>query len=64
MWFTKGWLDTPIYRRADVGAGALIDGPAIVEQMDTTIVIEPGCVAEADDVGNLIIDVSGDFLMA
>jgi N-methylhydantoinase A len=61
VWFTQGWLDTPIYRRSDVGPGAHIDGPAIVEQMDTTIVIEPGCVAEADDMGNLIIDVSGDL---
>ncbi|MCK5276462.1 MAG: hydantoinase/oxoprolinase family protein, partial [Alphaproteobacteria bacterium] len=60
VWFTQGWLDTPIYRRSDVGPGALIDGPAIVEQMDTTIVIEPGCAAEADDMGNLMVSVGGE----
>jgi N-methylhydantoinase A len=60
VWFAQGWQDTPIYRRADIGAGALIEGPAIVEQMDTTIVIEPGCAAEADELGNLIVSVGGD----
>jgi N-methylhydantoinase A len=59
VWFSGGWRDTPIYRRSEVGAGAQIDGPAIVEQMDTTIVIEPGCQAEADAMGNLIVDISG-----
>ena len=60
VWFTQGWLDTPIYRRSDVGAGAVIDGPAIVEQMDTTIVIEPACQAKADGMGNLIVSVEGE----
>jgi N-methylhydantoinase A len=60
VWFAQGRQDTPIYRRADIGAGALIEGPAIVEQMDTTIVIEPGCAAEADELGNLIVSVGGD----
>jgi N-methylhydantoinase A len=60
VWFTQGWLDTPIYRRSDVGPGAHIDGPAIVEQMDTTIVIEPGCQAEADGMGNLVVSVGGE----
>ncbi len=57
VWFTEGWRDTPIYRRADFGPGAALDGPAILEQMDTTIVIEPGCTAEADDMGNLVVSV-------
>jgi N-methylhydantoinase A len=57
VWFTEGWRDTPIYRRTDIVAGARIEGPAILEQMDTTIVIEPGCTAEADELGNLIVSV-------
>jgi N-methylhydantoinase A len=60
VWFSGGWTDTPIYRRLDIGAGARIDGPAIVEQMDTTSVIEPGCVAEADGMGNLVVSVGGE----
>ena len=57
MWFAGGWRDTPIHRRAGLAPGARLDGPAIVEQMDTTIVIEPGCRAEADAMGNLVVDV-------
>ncbi len=55
VWFPDGWRDTPVYRRSGIGRGASLDGPAIVEQMDSTIVIEPGCRAEADALGNLIV---------
>jgi N-methylhydantoinase A len=58
VWFAQGWMDTPIYRRAGIGPGTKIGGPAIVEQMDTTIVIEPGCRAEADKIGNLVLGVN------
>ncbi len=57
VWFAEGWRDTPVYRRAALGPGSHIDGPAILEQMDTTIVIEPGCVAKADEMGNLVVSV-------
>jgi N-methylhydantoinase A len=57
VWFQRGWIDTPIYRRDDIGVGARIDGPAIIEQMDTTTVIEPDCTAEADAMGNLVVRV-------
>ncbi len=60
VWFTQGWQDTPIYRRADIAVGTELNGPAIVEQMDTTIVIEPGCAAVADALGNLIVSVEGE----
>lgn len=59
VWFEAGWRDTPIYRREAFSTGAAIDGPAIVEQMDTTIVIEPGCRAEADGIGNLVVTIGG-----
>ncbi len=57
VWFPAGWQETPVCRRAALGPDARIDGPAIVEQMDTTIVIEPGCRARADEMGNLVVDV-------
>ncbi|HEM45557.1 MAG TPA: hydantoinase/oxoprolinase family protein, partial [Alphaproteobacteria bacterium] len=57
VWYPSGWRDTPIYRRTELGRGSRLSGPAIVEQMDTTIVLEPGCTAEADDLGNLVVSV-------
>jgi N-methylhydantoinase A/oxoprolinase/acetone carboxylase beta subunit len=33
----------------------VIEGPAIVEQLDTTVVVEPGATATRDELGNLRI---------
>jgi N-methylhydantoinase A/oxoprolinase/acetone carboxylase beta subunit len=48
-----GFVGTPIYERARLPRGARLDGPAIVEQLDTTTVIPPGVTARVDDAGNL-----------
>ncbi len=58
VWF-DGWHETPVYWRDHLPADAVINGPAIVEQMDTTIMIEPGDRAEQDHDGNLIIILGG-----
>jgi N-methylhydantoinase A len=50
------WLDTPIYRRDDLAAGMYFHGPAIVEQADTTTVIEPGMTSRVDAFGNLLVE--------
>ena len=41
-------LDTPVYDRDALRAGTRLDGPAIVEQLDSTIVVPPGVTAEVD----------------
>ena len=57
VWFSDGWRDTPVYRREKLPASARFAGPAIVEQLDCTIVIEPGDRVEADKFGNLVVAV-------
>lgn len=47
-----------LYMRADLPAGSAIDGPAIVEQEDTTSVILAGWHARVDANGNLIVEVA------
>ena len=59
VWFETGWAETPVYRREQLPPGAALVGPAIVEQLDSTIVVEPGDRLEADARGNLIIVVAG-----
>ena len=54
VWF-DGWHETPVYWRDHLPLHAAITGPAIVEQMDTTILIEPGDVAVQDLDGNIIV---------
>ena len=55
--FNRGWFDTAIFERASLGRGAELAGPAIVEQPDTTVVIDPGATAVVDGLGNLVISV-------
>ncbi|MDD7185925.1 MAG: hydantoinase/oxoprolinase family protein [Ruminococcus sp.] len=49
---------TTIYERAELKAGDVIQGPAIINQMDTTIVIEPDCVGKVNDYGIIVIDIN------
>ena len=56
VWFDGGWQDTAIYARLDLPVGAEVAGPAILEQLDTTIVVDPGLKARVDDFGNLIVE--------
>lgn len=53
-----GWVETPIHRRDALMPGMTFDGPAIVEQSDTTTVIEPGMRARVDAYGNLLVEVA------
>ena len=56
VWFVAGgWVETPVYVREHLPAGACFDGPAIVEQLDCTTVIEPGDRVAIDAIGNLIV---------
>ena len=50
-----GWTACPCLDRERLGVGAVVTGPAIVEQPDTTTVIPPGHRARVDRVGNLVI---------
>lgn len=54
------WMDgreqaAVIYDRAKLRAGDVIPGPAIVCEMDSTTLIESGCVGTVDRVGNILI---------
>lgn len=48
-------LDTPIYDRSQLGAGAVVEGPAIFVQLDTTTLMLPGQYAEVHEFGSLIV---------
>jgi len=57
VYFDGGFQDTPVYQREALPSDAAFDGPAIIEQMDTTILVEPGDHVTSDNEGNLIIHV-------
>ena len=57
--FDNGPLDTAVYWRDYLPTNIEIAGPAIIEQMDCTTLVEPGDVARGDADGNIIIEVGG-----
>ena len=56
VWF-DGWQDTPVYWRDHLPLKIGLQGPAIIEQMDTTIVVDTGAKVTSDADGNLVIEV-------
>ena len=48
-------VNTPVYDGSKLGAGATIKGPAIIEEVTTTIVIEPKWTARLDASGSYLI---------
>ena len=61
VYFDGGWRATPIYWRDYLPIDFEIEGPAIIEQMDTTILIEPGDHVRGDDQGNILIAVGASI---
>ena len=53
--FADGPIDTPIYDRTRLGAGATIAGPAILTQLDATTLLLPGQTAEVHPLGSLVV---------
>jgi N-methylhydantoinase A len=52
----QGAVDVAVYDRAGLESGATFNGPAIVEQADTTTLLLPGWRARLDALGNLVLD--------
>jgi N-methylhydantoinase A len=50
------WHDTKVWSRLDLPTGAVIEGPAVLEQPDATIFIDPGLKASVDHLGNVIVE--------
>ena len=60
VWIGGRHWPTPVYDRTDLGTGCGLAGPAIIEQPDTTILIDPGLAGEVDEFGNLLLERTGD----
>ena len=56
VYFGGAWHETQIYDRLALPVGAVITGPAILEQPDTTVLIEPGLAGRVDAYGNTLIE--------
>lgn len=60
VWYpeTAAFTETTLYARDKLRSGMGFDGPAIVEQMDTTTLIPPGVTVRVDTLDNLILELA------
>jgi N-methylhydantoinase A/oxoprolinase/acetone carboxylase beta subunit len=58
-WFpeTRGWTESAVYDRYSLAPGSRLDGPAIIEERESTSVLPPGTSASVDEYANLIVTV-------
>jgi N-methylhydantoinase A len=56
---TDGTVDCPVYERGRLAPGAAIQGPAVIEDHESTAVIPPGASARVDDMRMLVITLKG-----
>ena len=55
---TDSWLNTRTYSRSKLLPGASMEGPAIIEQVDSTTVLPPDMSATVDELLNMVIEVA------
>ena len=53
-----GWIETPVYARNRLAAGTALSGPAVIEEMSSTTLLNPEQRARVDRIGNLVIKVN------
>jgi len=59
LWMDGREQDAVIYDRSKLKQGDRIPGPAIITEMDSTTLVESGCIATIDAVGNILINPEG-----
>lgn len=48
-------VPTPVHQRAQLAVGQVLDGPAVIEEEQTTVVVPRGYAAQLDGIGNLLL---------
>lgn len=54
-----GYIDSPVYRRESLTSGMKITGPAVIEQLDSTVVLTPGSDSEVTDDLHIVTRIKG-----
>lgn len=56
VWLAGAWHEAAVHARLELPVGAVIRGPAVLEQPDATTLVDPGLVARVDRFGNIIVE--------
>jgi N-methylhydantoinase A len=57
VYFGTEFIDSPVYDGTELGPGVTVEGPALIEEPFTVVVLAPGNVARLDEHGNYDISV-------
>jgi N-methylhydantoinase A len=55
-WRQTGWVDCALYERTTLGLGQEVEGPSIVEEYGSTVVIPKGWILRPDAYANLVLE--------
>lgn len=62
VFFDHQWHETKLYKRENLLSGHKINGPAVIIDKLSTIVVEPNCEAVITKKGDIIVSIGGDSL--
>jgi N-methylhydantoinase A/oxoprolinase/acetone carboxylase beta subunit len=54
VWFSGGWQEVPVWRRTDIASDTVVPGPAIIEEVYTTVLVAAGWTCRTASHGHLI----------
>ena len=54
---SEGYADVPVYDRYALGTGATIEGPAVIEERESTVVVSAAAAIRVDAASNVIVEV-------
>jgi N-methylhydantoinase A len=55
----RGYAEAPVYDRYALGAGATLEGPAIIEERESTVVVTAPAKIRVDDHSNVLVEMPG-----
>ncbi|XP_017914195.1 PREDICTED: 5-oxoprolinase isoform X3 [Capra hircus] len=59
-YFEGGYQETPVYLLGELGCGHKLQGPCLIIDSNSTILVEPGCQAEVTETGDIRISVGAE----
>lgn len=57
IYFGTGWRQTPLFKLEKLGYGHILEGPAIIMNGNSTVIVEPGCRALITKYGNIKMEI-------
>ncbi|OAY64507.1 5-oxoprolinase [Ananas comosus] len=58
IYFDKEWYETPLFKLENLGCGHVLQGPAIIMNGNSTVIVEPKCKAVISKYGNIKIEIN------